>query len=198
MESYTKSLSDVAAFCRKLQYACMEVNMTIEKAPKVAVVMGSDSDFPVLKSCIRLLKDFGAEVEVLVCSAHRTPQKAAEFASNAEKNGIEVIIAAAGKAAHLPGVLAAFTPLPVIGIPVKSSTMDGLDSLLSIVQMPSGIPVATVAIDGADNAALLAVQILSGAHPVLREKMKEYKKGLAAKVEQKNAELQKKLIEEGL
>jgi 5-(carboxyamino)imidazole ribonucleotide mutase len=170
----------------------------MEKAPKVAVVMGSDSDFPVLKNCIRILKDFGVEAEVLVCSAHRTPQKAAEFAANAEKNGIEVIIAAAGKAAHLPGVLAAFTPLPVIGIPVKSSTMDGLDSLLSIVQMPSGIPVATVAIDGADNAALLAVQILSGAHPVLREKMKEYKKGLAAKVEQKNAELQKKLIEEGL
>lgn len=170
----------------------------MEKAPKVAVVMGSDSDFPVLKSCIKILKDFGVEVEVLVCSAHRTPQKAAEFATNAEKNGIEVIIAAAGKAAHLPGVLAAFTPLPVIGIPVKSSTMDGLDSLLSIVQMPSGIPVATVAIDGADNAALLAVQILSGAHPVLREKMMEYKKGLAAKVEQKNAELQKKLIEEGL
>lgn len=177
---------------------CMEVTMANEKAPKVAVVMGSDSDFPVLKSCIRILKDFGVEAEVLVCSAHRTPQKAAEFAANAEKNGIEVIIAAAGKAAHLPGVLAAFTPLPVIGIPVKSSTMDGLDSLLSIVQMPTGIPVATVAIDGADNAALLAVQILSGAHPVLREKMKEYKKGLAAKVEQKNAELQKKLIEEGL
>lgn len=168
------------------------------KTPKVAVVMGSDSDFPVLKSCIWLLKEFGVETETIVCSAHRTPQKAAEFAANAEMNGIEVIIAAAGKAAHLPGVLAAFTALPVIGIPIKSSTMDGLDSLLSIVQMPSGIPVATVAIDGADNAALLAVQILSGVHPELREKMKEYKAGLACKVEQKNAELQKKLEEEGL
>lgn len=166
------------------------------KTPRVAVVMGSDSDFTVLKSCIRLLKKFGIEVEVLVCSAHRTPQKAAEFATNAEINGIEVIIAAAGKAAHLPGVLASFTPLPVIGIPIKSSTLDGLDSLLSIVQMPAGIPVATVAIDGADNAALLAVQILSGAHPGLREKMKEYKKELARKVEQKNADLQEILEEE--
>ncbi|HEX2947266.1 MAG TPA: 5-(carboxyamino)imidazole ribonucleotide mutase [Clostridia bacterium] len=170
----------------------------MDKAPRAAVVMGSDSDFPVLKGCIKLLKDFGVETEVLVCSAHRTPQMAAEFAANADKNGFGVIIAAAGKAAHLPGVLAAYTPLPVIGIPIKSSTMDGLDSLLSIVQMPSGIPVATVAIDGADNAALLAVQILSGAYPELREKMKDYKKGLAIKVEQKNAELQKKLAEEGL
>lgn len=166
------------------------------KEPKVAVVMGSDSDYPVLKGCIGLLKEFGVAVDVMVCSAHRTPGKAAEFAGNAEENGIDVIIAAAGKAAHLPGVLAAYTPLPVIGIPVKSSTMDGLDSLLSIVQMPSGIPVATVAIDGAENAALLAVQILSGAHPVLREKMKQYKKKLAAKVEEKNAELQKKLASE--
>jgi 5-(carboxyamino)imidazole ribonucleotide mutase len=172
--------------------------MNSNKDPKVAVIMGSDSDFPVLKSCLKLLKEFGVETETLVCSAHRTPHKAAEFATNAESNGIEVIIAAAGKAAHLPGVLAAFTPLPVIGIPIKSSTMDGLDSLLSIVQMPAGIPVATVAVDGADNAALLAVQILSGLHPELREKMKEYKKGLAAKVEQRNAELQKKLAEEGL
>lgn len=172
--------------------------MSNKKTPKVAIVMGSDSDFPVLKSCIKLLKEFGVETETMVCSAHRTPQKAAEFASNAEMNGIEVIIGAAGKAAHLPGVLAAFTPLPVIGIPIKSSTMDGMDSLLSIVQMPAGIPVATVAIDGADNAALLAVQILSTAHPELREKMKEYKKELARKVDKKNAELQKKLAEEGL
>ena len=168
------------------------------KTPKVAVIMGSDSDFPVLKSCLKLLKEFGVETETMVCSAHRTPDKAAEFAANAESKGFEAIIAAAGKAAHLPGVLAAFTPLPVIGIPVKSSTMDGLDSLLSIVQMPAGIPVATVAIDGAENAAILAVQILSGLHPELRERMKEYKKALAAKVELKNSELQKKLKEEGL
>lgn len=172
--------------------------MCISKKPKAAVVMGSDSDFPTLKVCIKTLKDFDVEVEVMVCSAHRTPDKAADFAKDAENNGFDVIIAAAGKAAHLPGVLAAFTPLPVIGIPVKSSTMDGLDSLLSIVQMPAGIPVATVAIDGAENAALLAVQILSAAYPGLRVKMKEYKKKLARKVEEKNAALQAKLKEEGL
>ncbi|MGE5614921.1 MAG: 5-(carboxyamino)imidazole ribonucleotide mutase [Bacillota bacterium] len=169
--------------------------MDAVKAPKAAVVMGSDSDYPVLEGCIRILKEFGADVEVLVCSAHRTPEKAADFAKNAEKNGIEVIIAAAGKAAHLPGVLASYTTLPVIGVPVKSSTMDGLDSLLSIVQMPAGIPVATVAIDGGDNAALLALQIMSGGHPYLREKMKEYRKELALKVERKNNELQKRLGE---
>lgn len=162
---------------------------------KVAVIMGSDSDFGVMKSCIKLLKDFGVTVEVMVCSAHRTPDKAADFAKSAEENGIGVIIAAAGKAAHLPGVLAAFTPLPVIGVPIKSSTMDGLDSLLSIVQMPSGIPVATVAIDGADNAALLAVQILSTAYPTLRAEMKTYKENLAKKVEEKNLQLQKTLEE---
>jgi 5-(carboxyamino)imidazole ribonucleotide mutase len=167
----------------------------IIKVPKVAVIMGSDSDFPTLKGCIKILKDFEIEIEVLVCSAHRTPDKASEFAKNAEKNGFEVIIAAAGKAAHLPGVLAAYTPLPVIGIPIKSSTMDGLDSLLSIVQMPNGIPVATVAIDGADNAALLAVQILSVGYSGLREKMKDYKKKLAKKVEEKNLDLQSKLAD---
>lgn len=167
-----------------------------KKVPKAALVMGSDSDYPILKSCIKTLKDFGAEVEVLVCSAHRTPEKAAEFASEAEDNGIEVIIAAAGKAAHLPGVLAAYTTLPVIGIPIRSSLMDGLDSLLSIVQMPAGIPVATVAVDGAENAALLALQIMSGSHPELREKMREYKRSLAQKVEKKNADLRKLLLEE--
>lgn len=167
--------------------------MCVSKDAKVAIVMGSDSDYPTLKGCIKLLKDFGIICEVLVCSAHRTPDKASEFAKNAEANGIDVIIAAAGKAAHLPGVLAAYTPLPVIGVPIKSSTLDGLDSLLSIVQMPGGIPVATVAIDGAENAALLAVQILSLAHGSLREKMKEYKASLAKKVEEKNVALQKEL-----
>lgn len=170
----------------------------VKKGPKAALVMGSDSDYPVLKDCIKTLKDFGVETEVLVCSAHRTPDKAARFASEAESSGIEVIIAAAGKAAHLPGVLAAYTPLPVIGVPVRSSTMDGLDSLLSIVQMPPGIPVATVAIDGAVNAALLAVQVMSGAHPELRGKMRQYKAELAKKVEKKNEELHNKLQEEGL
>ncbi len=166
-----------------------------QKKPKVAIVMGSDSDFPVLKGCIRLLKEFGVETEVMVCSAHRTPDKAADFARNAHKNGFDVIIAAAGKAAHLPGVLAAYTPLPVIGIPIKSSTLDGLDSLLSIVQMPSGIPVATVAIDGAENAALLAVQVLSTAHMELRDRMMEYKRKLAEKVEEKNASLKERLMD---
>ena len=153
---------------------------------KVAIVMGSDSDLPVLKNCIKILKDFGVETEVSVISAHRTPDKAAQYAKEAEKNGFGVIIAAAGKAAHLPGVLAAFTVLPVIGIPIKSTTLDGLDSLLSIVQMPKGIPVATVAVDGAENAALLAVQILGTADSALKEKMKEFKRKMAEEVEKKD------------
>lgn len=169
--------------------------MCISKDAKVAVVMGSDSDLSVMKNCIKILKDFEIDYEVMVCSAHRTPEKAADFATNAHNNGIDVIIAAAGKAAHLAGVLAAHTPIPVIGVPIKSSTMDGLDSLLSTVQMPSGIPVATVAIDGAENAALLAVQILSIAYHELRHKMIDYKKSLAEKVEKKNIELQNKLSE---
>ena len=126
---------------------------------KVAVIMGSDSDFPIVSPAIKRLKSFGIPVEVRVMSAHRTPDAAAEFSKNAKAEGFGVIIAAAGKAAHLGGVLAAHTTLPVIGIPVKSSTLDGLDALLSTVQMPSGIPVATVAIDGADNAAILAAQM---------------------------------------
>ena len=169
--------------------------MCISKDAKVAVVMGSDSDLSVMKNCIKILKDFEIDYEVMVCSAHRTPEKAADFATNAHNNGIDVIIAAAGKAAHLAGVLAAHTPIPVIGVPIKSSTMDGLDSLLSTVQMPSGIPVATVAIDGAENAALLAVKILSIAYHELRHKMIDYKKSLAEKVEKKNIELQNKLSE---
>ena len=154
--------------------------------PKVAVVMGSDSDFPILKKCIQLLKEFNIETEVRVISAHRTPYEAGKFAGNAEKNGFGVIIAAAGKAAHLAGVLAAYTILPVIGLPIKSSTMDGLDSLLSMVQMPKGIPVATVAIDGAENAALLAVQILSLACDDLKTKLKKYKKDMAEQVMEKD------------
>ncbi|MGE4283915.1 MAG: 5-(carboxyamino)imidazole ribonucleotide mutase [Clostridia bacterium] len=167
--------------------------MSVNKKPKVAIVMGSDSDFPILKSCIKVLKDFGVEVDVNVISAHRTPYKAEEFAKNAEANGIDVIIGAAGKAAHLPGVLAAFTTLPVIGLPIKSSTMDGLDSLLSIVQMPKGIPVATVAIDGADNAAILAVQILSIAYKDLKTKLKAFKIEMAKQVEEKNAQIKEEV-----
>ena len=130
--------------------------------PKVAVIMGSDSDLNTMMPCIEVFKKFDVECEVMVFSAHRTPDKVAEFAKNAENNGFDVIIAAAGKAAHLPGVIAAYTVLPVIGVPIKSSALDGLDALLSIVQMPAGVPVATVAIDGAENAGLLAVQILGG------------------------------------
>ncbi len=170
-----------------------QYTMNDTKQPKAAIVMGSDSDYPKLEGCIRLLKQFEVEVEVLVCSAHRTPDKASDFAKNAEENGIDVIIGAAGKAAHLPGVLAAYTSLPVIGVPIKSSTMDGLDSLLSIVQMPAGIPVATVAIDGGDNAALLAVQILSTGYYFLKDKMKEYKKKMAERVIEKNNALQEKI-----
>ena len=149
---------------------------------KVAIIMGSDSDYKVVEKTEKLLQEFNVECEVRVISAHRTPYQAESFSKNAEANGIEVIIGAAGKAAHLPGVLAAFTALPIIGLPIKSSTMDGLDSLLSIVQMPKGIPVATVAIDGAENAALLAVQILSVKYPELRKRMKEYKKKMEEEV----------------
>ncbi|MDN5351310.1 MAG: 5-(carboxyamino)imidazole ribonucleotide mutase [Clostridiales bacterium] len=157
---------------------------------KVSIIMGSDSDFPIVEKSINILKAFGVTVEARVLSAHRTPHIAVEYAMSAEANGVEVIIGAAGKAAHLPGVLAGVTVLPVIGLPIKSSTMDGLDSLLSIVQMPSGIPVATVAINGAENAALLAVQILSVKYPELREKMRAYKAEMAEKVLEKDNAIQ--------
>lgn len=158
---------------------------------KVAIVMGSKSDYDVVKKGEQILKAFGVDYEVRVISAHRTPHMAADFAMNAERNGIEVIIAAAGKAAHLAGVLAGISPLPVIGLPMKSSTMDGLDSLLSVVQMPKGVPVATVAIDGAENAGLLAVQILSVKYPELRERFKEYKDKQAREIISIDQEFQK-------
>lgn len=138
---------------------------------KVAVIMGSDSDLPVLKGAFEQLKKLGIPFEAHVYSAHRTPAEAAAFAASARDNSFGVLIAAAGKAAHLAGALAAQTTLPVIGIPVKSSTLDGLDALLSTVQMPSGMPVATVAIDGAANAALLAAQILAVEDEALAEKL---------------------------
>lgn len=163
------------------------------RSPKVAVIMGSDSDLPIVRKSIEILKKFGVLYEVSVISAHRTPEVAVEYASNAEARGFDVIIAAAGKAAHLPGVLAAFTILPVIGIPIKSSTLDGLDSLLSIVQMPSGIPVATVAVDGAENAGLLAVQILSLKYDELKEKLKLHRAEMKRTVIEKD----KKIKEEG-
>lgn len=142
---------------------------------KVAVIMGSKSDIAVVKPAVTVLKSFGVEVEVRVISAHRTPVEAHEFSVNAEKNGIEVIICAAGKAAHLGGVIAASTCLPVIGLPVKTDMMGGLDSLLSIVQMPSGIPVATVGVNGGENAGILAAQILGVKYPEIAQKIAKYK-----------------------
>ena len=144
-------------------------------AKKVALIMGSDSDLEAVAPAKKRLDSLGIPVEAHIFSAHRTPEAAAEFSKNARANGFGVIIAAAGKAAHLAGALAAHTTLPVIGIPVKSSTLDGLDALLSTVQMPSGVPVATVAIDGADNASLLAAQILSVEDGALAEKLQGLK-----------------------
>ena len=160
---------------------------------KVAVIMGSASDMPVVEKTIDTLKRFGVTVEAHVMSAHRTPDKAHDFASSAVQNGFEVIIAAAGKAAHLAGVVAAYTTRPVIGLPIISSTLDGLDSLLSTVQMPPGIPVATVAINGAENAALLAVQILSVKYGQLQAKLEEYKAEMAQKVNEADENLQKEI-----
>ena len=157
---------------------------------KASIIMGSISDRNLADKVIKILDDFNIENELKVISAHRTPDLAADFARNAESNGTEVIIAIAGKAAHLAGVIAGITPLPVIGVPAKSSTMDGLDSLLSVVQMPKGVPVATVAIDGAENAGLLAAQILSVKYPKLRAKFKQYKQQLADEVQAMNEELE--------
>ena len=162
---------------------------------KVAVIMGSDSDFPTVSAAIKRLKALEIPVEVHMMSAHRTPHAAAEFAQNAVQNGFGVIIAAAGKAAHLGGVLAAHTTLPVIGIPIKSSTLDGLDALLATVQMPSGIPVATVAIDGADNAAILAAQMLALSDETLAAKLLEMKQQMADGVAKKDAAIQEKVAE---
>ncbi|NLZ34505.1 MAG: 5-(carboxyamino)imidazole ribonucleotide mutase [Clostridiales bacterium] len=156
---------------------------------KLAIVMGSISDKEIAYKVIEILEKFEVKYEVKVISAHRSPELAADFAKSAEKQGIEAIIAIAGKAAHLAGVIAAMTPLPVIGLPVKSSTMDGLDSLLSVVQMPKGVRVATVAINGGENAGLLAVQILSVKYPELREKLKDYKKKMTEDVIKMNKEL---------
>ena len=160
---------------------------------KVAVIMGSDSDFPTMAPAVKRLKGFGIPVEVRVMSAHRTPDAAAEFSKNAKAEGFGVIIAAAGKAAHLGGVLAAHTTLPVIGVPVKASTLDGLDALLSTVQMPSGIPVATVTIDGADNAAILAAQMLALSDDALAAQLEQMKIDMEKGVEKKNAALQEKV-----
>ncbi len=162
---------------------------------KVAVVMGSISDSTVVEKAYTILRDFGVEVEIRVISAHRTPEVAREFALAAENKGIEVIIAAAGKAAHLAGVLAASTIVPVIGLPLQSSALDGLDALLSTVQMPKGVPVATVAINGAENAAYLACQILAVRYEEMREKMKEHKTRMAEEIREVDEQMQKSLKE---
>ncbi len=159
---------------------------------RVGIVMGSDSDLPVVEKAFAVLDEYGVGYEVRVLSAHRTPVQAKEFAANARENNIGVIIAAAGKAAHLAGAMAANTTLPVIGIPVKSSTLDGLDALLSTVQMPQGMPVATVAIDGAANAALLAVQMLAITDAELAKKLEAKRAAGAEKVLSKDREISAK------
>lgn len=161
---------------------------------KVAILMGSDSDLPIVKNSINTLKEFGINTEVHIMSAHRTPKEACEFATNAKANEFGVIICAAGKAAHLAGVIAAHTTLPVIGIPMKSSTLDGMDALLSTVQMPKGIPVATVAINGAENAALLAIQILAVSDETLAIKLEEMKNKMTREVKSKDKKLQSDLL----
>lgn len=160
---------------------------------QVAIVMGSNSDLPIVKGAIDQLKKFGVDFEARVISAHRTPYEAEEFAKNAKSRGVKVIIAAAGKAAHLGGVIAAYTTIPVIALPIKSSLMDGLDSLLSMVQMPSGIPVATVAVNGADNAGILAVQMLALSDESLDKKLVKFKEEMAEVVAKKDAALQEEL-----
>lgn len=158
---------------------------------KVAVIMGSDSDLETMKPCIARLKAFGIPAQVRIISAHRTPAAAESFASRAREEGFGVIIAAAGKAAHLAGVLAAYTTLPVIGVPIKTSMMGGLDSLLSMVQMPKGIPVACVAVDGAENAAILAAQMLALSNPALAGALVRFKEEMAAQVSEKDQNIQR-------
>ncbi len=160
---------------------------------KAAIIMGSDSDLTVLQPALDTLTQFGVSYEVLVASAHRTPDTVHQFAVGCADRGVKVIIAAAGAAAHLPGVVASYTNLPVIGVPVNSTSIGGLDALLSIVQMPAGIPVATMAINGAKNAALFAIQILAIANGDLANSLVQYRLTMAGEVEQKNANLQKKL-----
>ncbi|WP_094603206.1 N5-carboxyaminoimidazole ribonucleotide mutase [Sporomusa silvacetica DSM 10669] len=160
---------------------------------KVAIIMGSDSDWPVLEPAASQLAEFGIETEVLVASAHRTPDKVHRFVAGASERGVQVIIAAAGAAAHLPGVIASFTTLPVIGIPVNATPLAGMDALLSIVQMPAGIPVATMAINGAKNAALFAAQILAVHNTDLAAKLIAHRQTMAEEVERKDARLAQKL-----
>ena len=160
------------------------------KKPLVGIIMGSDSDLPIMQEAAKILEHFEIEFEVTVVSAHRTPERLFKYSKEAEKRGLRVIIAGAGGAAHLPGMVASITPLPVIGVPVKSASLEGMDSLLSIVQMPGGIPVATVAINGAKNAGILAAEILGVKYKEIRKKIKTYKKELKDEVEKKAENLE--------
>ena len=164
--------------------------------PQVGVIMGSDSDWPTMKGASEALDEFGIEHEVKVVSAHRMPTDMVRYGQTAHKRGIRVVIAGAGGAAHLPGMVASLTPLPVIGVPVESKALKGMDSLLSIVQMPGGVPVATVAIGGGRNAGLLAVEILAASDPKLQERIIQFKKELSAAAKQRGRNLQKTLKEE--
>ncbi|WP_448536376.1 5-(carboxyamino)imidazole ribonucleotide mutase [Pseudothermotoga sp.] len=159
--------------------------------PKVGIIMGSDSDLAVMKMAAEVLEEFQVEYELTIVSAHRTPERMFEYARTAAERGLEVIIAGAGGAAHLPGMVASITHLPVIGVPIKTSSLNGLDSLLSIVQMPAGVPVATVAIDNARNAALLAVSILGVKYPEMAQKLRAYKDRMRKEVTDKAEKLQK-------
>ncbi|WP_406236646.1 5-(carboxyamino)imidazole ribonucleotide mutase [Nocardia sp. NBC_01009] len=162
--------------------------------PQVGLIMGSDSDWPTMEAAAEALAEFGIRFEVGVVSAHRTPQRMLDYARDAAGRGLQVIIAGAGGAAHLPGMVASATPLPVIGVPVPLKYLDGMDSLLSIVQMPAGVPVATVSIGGARNAGLLAVRILAAADPALRARMAQFQAGLEEMVLQKDEALRTKLL----
>ena len=159
----------------------------------VGIVLGSDSDLPVMEETVKVLKEFGVSFEVSVISAHRSPRRAADYAATAEERGLQVIIAGAGMAAHLPGVLAAYTCLPVIGVPLQGGALNGMDALYAIVQMPPGVPVAAVAVNGARNAALLAIQMISLSDVSLRGKLRAYRERQAADVAIKSARLQEKL-----
>lgn len=158
--------------------------------PIVSIIMGSDSDLPVMKQAAEILEELGVSYECTIISAHRTPERMVEFGKTAEDRGIQVIIAGAGGAAHLPGVAASLTHLPVIGVPIQTKSLQGIDSLYSIVQMPSGIPVATVAINGAKNAGILAAQIIALQHQGVKDKLKDYREKLRKAVEEKASRLE--------
>ena len=162
----------------------------MEKEVQVAIVMGSDSDLPIMKDAAKILDEFGISYEIKVLSVHRTPMKALEYAESLKQRKVKVVIGGAGGAAHLPGIFAAMVPIPVIGVPIHTKTLSGIDSLYSIVQMPSGIPVATVAINGAKNAGILAATILATSDENMRQKILDYKKSLANQVINKDEKLQ--------